>query len=369
MFRVRADSRTDARGGEGEYEKMTKRARAAATGARIGDALAMPAHWYYDTRALATEFGRVDSYLPPPAHHPTSILWRSRYEPTEPAFDILGDQRRYWGKRGVHYHRNLSAGENTLTIKLMNIALAIVDEYGRYDRTEFLKRYRAFMLHPADHHDTYVEECHRGFFENVKRGVPPERAAVKEKHIGGMVAVVPLYTRMRANGHGHDAAREAVHHHVSVTHAGRMIEGAVDTLVMIAGELWAHGSDGRVGLTDLASILREHSERQDLEYLRGPIARFAAIEEPARVIGRHYSPACYLDDAMPATFYLALRYAENPREGLIENVMAGGDNCHRGAVLGGLFGLAGGSTVFPEGWIDGLAENPDAVVPGTGRRG
>lgn len=354
---------------------MTTNAVAAATGARVGDALAMPAHWYYDTGALASEFGRIDSYRPPPPHHPGSILWRSTYEPREPEFDILGDQRLYWGKRGVHYHQNLLAGENTLNVKLMDIALSIVDEYGRYDRREYVSRYHAFMLNPADHHDTYVEECHRGFFENVKRGISPERAAVQEKHIGGMVPVVPLYARLREMGHSHDAARHAVQQHVSVTHVGRIIVRAVDTLVQIAREVMETGADQSVsegGAIDdgfalrtdtssvtgsLAKTLKDHLSRQDLEYLRGPIARLAASEEPARVIGRHYSPACYLDGALPATFYLALRYADNPREGLIENVMAGGDNCHRGAVLGGLYGLAGGASVFPKEWVDGLVED------------
>jgi ADP-ribosylglycohydrolase len=336
-------------------------ALAAATGARIGDALAMPAHWYYDTRALAAEFGRIDSYLDPPARHPDSILWRSRYEPREPEFDILGDQRRYWGVRGVHYHRNLSAGENTLNVQLMNLALALVDEYGRYDRREFIARYRAFMVNPAEHRDTYVEECHRGFFENLKRGIAPERAAVAEKHIGGMVPVVPLYARMRALGHSHDTSRETVHQHVSVTHAGRMIEIAADTLIEIAREVVDDAGDSPPGTETLASILGTHLQRQDLEYLRGPIARLAASEEPSRVIGRTFSPACYLDGALPATFYLVLRYADRPSEGLIENVMVGGDSCHRGAVLGALFGLAGGVTVFPETWIDRLVHDPDRV--------
>lgn len=49
------------------------------------------------------------------------------------------------------------------------------------------------------------------------------------------------------------------------------------------------------------------------------------------MIGSHYSSACYLDGALPATLYLALRYADNPRDGSIENVMVGGDNCHRRA--------------------------------------
>lgn len=328
------------------------RAGAAAIGARIGDALAMPAHWYYDPHELRATFGRVDAYLPPPSEHPGSILWRSTYQPREPAYDILGEERRFWGQRGVHYHRNLQAGENTLNLKLMNLVLAQVDEHGRWDRSRFLAAYQDFMLHPSEHGDTYVEECHRGFFENLRRGIPADRAAVKEKHIGGMVAVVPLYARLRAHGHDHAAAREAVLSHVSVTHAGSQVAEAAGTLMEIASELW----DREGGL---ASVLATHLERQDLPFLRGPIARRAATEEPSRVIGRHYSPACYLDHAMPATFYLALRYADRPAEGLVENVMAGGDNCHRGAVLGALLGLDGGTAAFPREWISGLVLNPD----------
>ena len=341
---------------------METNTTAAATGARIGDALAMPAHWYYDTQELYEALGSVDSYRPPPPMHPGSILWRSRYEPTEPDFDILGDQRRFWGRRGVHYHQNLLPGENTLNVKLMNLALALVDATGGYDRSEFIARYRAFMLNPAAHHETYVEECHRGFFENLRRGVPAERAAVKEKHIGGMVSVVPLYARLRDHGFDHSAARQAVHRHVSVTHAGPAVEGAVDTLVQVAGEIMDRGLEGPSGMGTLRETLADHLSRQDLEFLRGPIARLARNEEPAQVIGRTYSPACYLDDAMPATFYFALRYADRPDQGFIENVMVGGDNCHRGAVLGALFGLAGGLSVFPPQWITGLVDNPDRAA-------
>lgn len=335
---------------------MMKEARAAATGARIGDALAMPAHWYYDTRQLADTFGRVERYLPPPAEHPGSIFWRSHYEPREPEFDILGDQRQYWGRRGVHYHQNLAAGENTLNVKLMDLALDLVDELGGYERELYLERYQAFMLKPSEHRDTYVEECHRGFFENLKRGVPAYRAAVQEKHIGGMVPVVPLYARLRAAGEGHLAAAEAVAAHVSVTHAGPIVEAAVDTITRIAGELWSALEQGESGGPLLTQILGAHLRRQDLEYLRGPIERLASGEPPSQVIGRYYSPACYLDGAMPATFYLALRYADRPAVGLTENVMAGGDNCGRGALLGALFGLAGGLESFPEDWVEGLVE-------------
>lgn len=70
-------------------------------------------------------------------------------------------------------------------------------------------------------------------------------------------------------------------------------------------------------------------------------------------MGRLYSTACYLEDALPGTFYLALRSADDPEEALVANAMAGGDNCHRGAVLGALLGLAGGPETFPERWRAG----------------
>jgi len=181
-----------------------------------------------------------------------------------------------------------------------------------------------------------------------------------------MVSVVPLYARLRALGHIHKEARDAVLSHVSVTHAGQIVASAADTLIRIAREVLERTSSAddaapaeAVPSGILAGILKSHLEQQDLEYLRGPIARLAASEQPGRVVGRIYSPACYLQDAMPATFYLMLRYADRPQDGLIENVMVGGDNCHRGAVLGALYGLAGGTSVFSEAWVDGLVDDPD----------
>ena len=330
-------------------ETARSRYHGALLGACIGDALAMPAHWFYDTGELERTFGRVDRYLAPPPSHPGSILWRSTYGPTEPEFDILGDQRRYWGKRGVHYHQFLAPGENTLNAKLLRLVLDQVEAAHRYDRDRYLAAYQEFMLNPAAHRDTYVEECHRGFFENLRRGHKPEKAAVQEKHIGGMVAVIPLYAALRLYGYADQDARQAVLSHVQVTHAGQKIAEAAGTLLSLAAELW----DG----TPLRESLTTHLKRQDLPYLVGPILRQAELA-PEQVLGRVYSTACYLDGAMPSTFYLALRYADDPAEALIANTMAGGDNCHRGAVLGALLGLDGGAARFPEHWRTGLADPP-----------
>jgi len=305
----------------------------------------MPVHWYYDRRVLREDYGVVDSYRAPRPEHPDSILWRSSYEPTEPEYDILGGEREYWGQRGVHYHRNLAAGENTLNVTLMRRAIERVEAQGGWSRAGYVELYLAFMRDPAGHRDTYVEECHRGFFENLRRGRAPERCAVTEKHIGGMVPVVPLYARLRELGETHEAAAATVADHVSVTHAGELVREAVADLTSIAGEVW----DGR----PLREVIVDHGRSQDLRFFRGPVLRLETRPDE-EVIGRHWSPACYLDDSLPATLYLAMKYAGRPREALVSNTMLGGDNCHRGAVLGALMGLAGGPTHFPPEWVAGL---------------
>jgi ADP-ribosylglycohydrolase len=331
-----------------------RRARGATLGASIGDALAMPAHWFYNPFELAETFGRIDRFLTPPPKHPGSILWRSRYTPTEPEFDILGEQRQYWGQSGVHYHQFLKAGENTLNLKLLRLVLSQVVEHGSYDPERFLTAYQKFMLHPERHHDTYIEECHRGFFENLRAGKKPIKAAVKEKHIGGMVAVVPLYATLRSLGQADADARRAVLQHVALTHAGRQVADAAGALLQISAEIW----DG----VPLSEALTRHLQKQDIPFLRGPLVRQAELP-PDQVLGRLYSTACYLDESVPATFYLALRYATDAREALIANTMAGGDNCHRGAVLGGLLGLAGGADAFPDEWVRGLVEPVVETAP------
>jgi hypothetical protein len=42
------------------------------------------------------------------------------------------------------------------------------------------------------------------------------------------------------------------------------------------------------------------------------------------VIGHRLSTACYIDQAVPAVIYLALKYADQPEKGLVANTNLGG---------------------------------------------
>ncbi|MGB0258506.1 MAG: ADP-ribosylglycohydrolase family protein, partial [Coraliomargarita sp.] len=97
---------------------MNENIQNAMLGALVADAFSMPVHWYYDTSALDRDYPNLSHYCAPRNPHPDSILWRSRYTPKNKGADILHDQAKYWGQRGIHYHQHLPKGENTLNCLL-----------------------------------------------------------------------------------------------------------------------------------------------------------------------------------------------------------------------------------------------------------
>ena len=316
----------------------------------IGDALAMPVHWYYNRLALMNDYGRVTDYLAPRNPHPDSILWRSTYSAPNVKGEILHDQARYWGQQGVHYHQFLKAGENTLNVKICRLLIESINETGAYDPDDFLQRYIDFMTSPGSHRDTYVEECHRHFFANYARGLPPRKCAVAEKHIGrllGMIPVVSFFSKAAQK------ARETALEHLALTHPGERMRIAGSLIISILLEVLNGAPLREVILAEIAA------QRNPL--LGHPYVKL--LDEPdERVIGPRFSPACYVEDSVPAVVYLALKYHDDPENALIANTNLGGDNAARGAVLGALLGAAHGVEKFPDRWVDGLVDPPPDIL-------
>lgn len=315
-------------------------------GALVADALAMPVHWYYDRAALDRDYGLLDRYTAPKNPHPDSILWRSRYTPPNPQGDILHEQATHWGQPGVHYHQFLSAGENTLDFQLARLLYRQVVDAGHYDADAWLASYIDFMRTLGRHCDTYVEECHRTFFTRLAQGVPPRSCGVEDVHIGGLAAVPALFAALPETAEAN--LRALVATHVGLTHRHPRVLEAADTLVRLLAAV-ATGEPLRTAIEALgAGWLPPHR-------LQG-----WAGEDDREIIGARLSPACYIDQAFPAALYLTWKYHDDFTAGITANARVGGDNCHRGAVLGSLLGLALG---VPEKWLTGLPLPPDRAPP------
>ncbi len=321
-------------------------ANGALYGLFIGDALAMPVHWYYNRQALVRDYGRVTDFLAPKGDHPDSILWRSAYRALNDRGEILHDQVVYWGRKNVHYHQFLRAGENTLNVQIARLLIDSLLENGEYRQEDFLDRYIAFMTTPGTHRDTYIEECHRNFFTNHARGLPPEKCGAAEKHIGGLVGIVPIVVFFRDRP---DVARQAAFSHLDLTHPGPRMRRAASLVADLLLDC--------LGGTSLKASLSAKIETQDNPLLGHPFFRW--LDEPdERIVGGCLSSACYVEDAVPAVVYLALKYSDDLEQSLIANTNLGGDNAGRGAVLGALMGAAHGMAAFPRRWVDGLADPP-----------
>ncbi len=311
----------------------------------IGDALAMPVHWYYDRKALKRDYGRVTAYLAPKNPHPDSILWRSSYTPPNRAADILHEQARYWGQRGIHYHQFLKAGENTLNVKLAREWLMLMDRNKSYLPLSWLELLVWFMTTPGTHRDTYVEEYLRYFFTEYGKGKALRDCGRRdENHIGGLSLFLPVLILFAKN---RDEARKTALQHLALTHGGPAMARGGGLIADILLDLL-------YGISLKEAILSRSIYNHNLENL---------LDFPDLiVVGRHFSPACYLKEAIPVTLYLALKYAEDPSGALIATTMCGGDNAGRGAVLGALLGAVHGISAWPEHWVNGLVDPPPFPV-------
>ncbi len=301
-------------------------------GSLAADALAMPVHWYYDTVALRRDYGMVDRFMEPKNPHSGSILWRSEYHALNERGDILRDQAQYWGKRGIHYHQFLKAGENTLNYRLAQELFAFIKERGSYDPDAWLERYIARMLEPGWHRDTYVEEYHRAFFTRYAQGKKPRKCGISDEHIGGLATVPALCAALCTSepGTGLSELRMIVKEHVGLTHAHANVLRAADTLVRL---LWraAEGMD-----------VHEAIRLEAGDWISGKKSDSWLHQPDEHVIGSRFSPACYIADAMPASLYLVWKYHRDFSAGIIANAMVGGDSCHRGAVVGSILGATCG---------------------------
>lgn len=316
----------------------------------IGDALAMPVHWYYNRQKLNEDYGWVTDYLEPRNPHPDSILWRSNYVAKNFKGEILHDQAQYWGRKGIHYHQFLKAGENTLNVKICRLLIESINQKGAYASDDFLQKYIAYMTTPGNHRDTYMEECHRSFFANYSRGLPPEKCGRAEKHIGGISGMIPIIAFYH-NQPG--KAREAALAHLALTHPGLRMANAGSLIIDILLKV--------LNGNPLPVVIHENIEAQDNPLLGHPFSKW--LDEPDEwVIGPRLSTACYVEHSIPAVIYLALKYRNEPETALIINTNLGGDNAGRGAVLGALLGAAHGVEKFPHRWLEGLLEPPQDLL-------
>ncbi len=288
---------------------MKDNAQAMVLASLAADALALGAHWIYDTDKIAREIGRVDRLLAPPpdSYHPT----KGRGEFT-------------------HY------GDQTL-ILLQSLAAT-----GEFSLDDFAARWRQYAATTS----AYLDRATKESLARFDQGATPAECGSPSTDLGGPARIAPLVYRYRNDLETMLAAAKA---QTAMTHAG---PGVADGTAFIARTAYSvlHGVppveavtaaiDAGVGEIDLDLRLRKAIESGDRESL--PVIR-------------EFGQMCAINAALPGAVHFIVRYGKNLREALIENVMAGGDSAARGMVIGMVLGAAGETAGIPSQWLQDLA--------------
>jgi len=330
----------------------------------IADALAMPVHWFYQPLEIELAFpGGIQRFKAAPEFHPSSIMSlhskrkggrqssdTSSKTATEVVGDvILKDKAQFWDTPNVHYHQGMPAGENTLNAHCARLIMRVVaNSPESYDRQKFANAYIEFMTaEPPRHPDTYAESYHRGFFAHFAQGRKPEKCAMKTHDtasIGGLVTIAPLVFSERLKGASQSAIQITCREHLALTHPDESLMRVCDRYVTLLCGLMA-GPDG----DGVKALLTEAGKGSPGLDVAGLVKRNLPDHH---VVGHVFSRACYISDSWPVVLYLAYKYQNDPWKALQVNTNLGGDNVHRGNVLGVLLGLQ--SDTVATQWFDQL---------------
>ncbi len=332
---------------------MTRRTRAALQSLFVGDALSMPVHWFYRPSDIERAFpGGVRNMHAAPAHHPSSIMslhstrgGGRKSSTKQPKREIVGDvilkgKRQYWGIQNQHYHQGMPAGENTLNAWCARILMRSISKSRGYQIQNFLDEYIEFMTaDPPQHPDTYAESYHRGFFANLESGKPKDKCGAlthDTPSIGGLVTLVPLALYLFRCDAKLANVKTACRTHLMLTHPDETLARVSDALIQLIYDL-LHRSEDEDPTPYLikASHCIANSNIENLVKTKS---------NDLEVVGGIFSSACYITDSWPSMLYLATKYKSDVQTALIANTNAGGENAHRGSVLGSIVSLINAET-------------------------
>jgi ADP-ribosylglycohydrolase len=382
----------------------------------IGDALAMPAHWYYDIDNITDVFeGGIQRYENPPHPHIESFMVGMGYHPDIQsanrlgrAYDILHEHARFYNtsyselhigiterenqhgnpvaglKERFHYHHGLKAGENTLAAHLVRVLMRSVIRQGRYDPGAFIKDFSAHLTTPGKNQDPYTEIYIRRWFENYSRGLPPHACAEMQRNVwsigshGGIIRPLVVSAIAASAYQGLGLAIE----HQNLTHRSENAAAALGVLVPLfnalltgaaprhAVEAYARGvRSPRISGEALFETYREHNGPGNIPgpemwqihtaLADMPFEVDSLVRENSgqRVVKHMLSTACYPEHGLPLLLYLAENNSLDVEASLLANANAGGDNVHRGMVLGLIVGAA--HDELPDDLRQGLVDCED----------
>ena len=288
---------------------MTANAAAAVWGALTADALALGAHWIYDTAQIDAQIGRVDCLMPP-----------------------LPDS----------FHKSKKKGEFTHYGDQVMVLLASVAESGGFRLASFAAAWQALF----EGYEGYFDHATKDTLKNFRIGKSPRDAGSGSSDLSGAARIAPLvccYNDLQA-------LVESARSQTAMTHN---VPDVVDSAEFFARTL-VEVLAGRPPLEALETVRREHFDRPPFD---GWVdAGLKSAGEPTRSAIRRFGQMCDVGAGFPGVVHLIASYNASFEDVLIANVMAGGDSAARGLLVGAILGASTGLDGIPVQWREALVQ-------------
>jgi len=294
---------------------MNDNAKAMVLASLVADALALGVHWIYNTNVIDKKWGRVEHYIKPqrPTFHPSKDLGE---------FTHYGDQT-------LLLLRSVSGGNG-------------------FDKNKFTEQWQVFFKT----YEGYIDGATKATLENIKAGQEPTAAGSDSDDFAGAARIAPLvYCYRNDLTQLIDSARDQS----AVTHNNQEVIDSADFF-------------GRVALTVLKGEKPVKAIQQTVteHFNRKPFSEWVAegiksAQEDTRQAMLDLGQMCEIQAAFPCVIHLIAKYEDNLKEGLIENIMAGGDSAGRGLTVGMVLGAHLGMEAIPEKWLSELKAYQEIV--------
>ena len=317
-------------------------------GAFAADALAMPVHGYPTRDAIEKDYGYIVDMAAPKEPYRDFVLAGLNPPEFPKELDFIGSRRQIWRNPDTHPHRGLKAGDNTLPMILALHLAAQIAADGGFNFDNWMARYKAVMTNESLQPDTFVPSIHRKYFENLLKGLPPEKNGCAEAHISDFIIFLPIFL---CSYFRQKDMQNAIFRAIKVFSVGENSLNSALFVMEIMSKL--------VAGSKLEKVLFEQMNPDRHYALAYPYRRWIKAanddESMAELIGR----TAELEKSIVLSIYLALKYGSDYESAMIANANIGGETTGRGALAGSFIAAQYGMKAIPSRWLDSLARSAE----------
>ena len=302
---------------------MKERVKASVLASFAADTLALGVHWIYNTNVIDRKYGRVESLLKPEL---------------------------------AKYHAGREKGDFTHYGDQTRVLLDTIKEASRFDLDAYSLNWQTLFKD----YDGYLDHATKDTLQNIAKGKSPHEAGSSSDDLSGASRIAPLLLCRYDNREklvGDACAQTAMtHNNPLVVAAAGFFAGVLHQVV--------HGSTPEDAIKD--SLQHSNPDSRFVDAVKKGLES-KDIETRKAILD--FGQMCSFEGALPSTIHLIVKYQNDLKSALVENIMAGGDSAARGLIAGMILGAHNGIEAIPVSWLsemnqfNAIEEIIDKILP------